>query len=149
MAKQSYGNHTRVNPIFHYGVLGALIANVLWASYRLLEGAVGPGGPTGDGIVHLLTAIAVLTMAVSLRTQALTVQDRVIRLETQLRFRDLLSPAAAARAADLPVKQLVAIRFASDEELPALVDDVLAGRLSSPKAIKQAVKQWRADHLRA
>lgn len=144
MAEQHYGNHARIIPLYHYGVLLTLLANAIWAWYRLVT-----VGWSGDAAVHALTSLAILVMAVALRAQTLTVQDRVIRLESQLRFREQLPADVAARASALPVKQLVAIRFAGDDELPSLIDDVLGGRLAKPKAIKQAVKQWRADHLRA
>ena len=78
-------------------------------------------------------------MAFAARTQTLTVQNRVIRLEQRLRFRDLLRPDVAARAAALPIGQIVALRFACDAELPGLVDEVLAGRLTDAKAIKLKV----------
>ncbi|MGE3520945.1 MAG: DUF6526 family protein, partial [Vicinamibacterales bacterium] len=88
-------------------------------------------------------------MFFSVRAQILTVQDRVIRVEMRLRLRALLTPDAAARAAALPVKQLVALRFAGDAELPSLVEEVLAGRLVSQKDIKTRVQDWQADFLRA
>ena len=75
--------------------------------------------------------------------------DRVIRLEMRLRLREQLPEALAAKAADLHVKQLVALRFASDEELHQLVTDVVERRVSEPKDIKKRVTAWQADHLRA
>ena len=76
-------------------------------------------------------------------------ENRVIRLEERLRFQSVLPKDVAEKASHLPVSQLVAMRFAPDEELPELVESVLSGRLTDPKAIKQAVRDWRADHLRA
>lgn len=140
---QNYANHGRIVPSFHIGVLLPLLANLLWWGYRFIQTA------SGDALVALVLGLALLLLAFTLRVQILTVQDRVIRLEMQLRLRMLLPADLAERAAGLSVKQLVALRFAGDAELVALVRDVLDGRLVDSKAIKQAVKNWRADHLRA
>ena len=83
------------------------------------------------------------------RVMALTVQDRVIRLEETLRMRALLPADLHARIGELTVKQIVALRFASDAELPDLARQVLDGKLQDQKAIKKMVRQWRADHQRA
>jgi len=80
---------------------------------------------------------------------ALTVQDRLIRLEMRLRLRQLLPPDLQPRINDLTHRQLVAMRFASDAELAELVREVLAGKLTTPKDIKLRVKNWQADWLRA
>ena len=93
-------------------------------------------------------AAALLTLAFLARTMALTVQDRVIRLEMRHRLKDLLPADLRGRIDDLTPKQLVALRFASDEEMPALVRDVLAGSLATQKAIKERVKNWQGDYLR-
>jgi hypothetical protein len=140
---QNYQNHGRIVPLFHYWVFLILLANVLWSGYGLVR---MPGIGAGVG---LLLGVGLILMALSLRGQILTVQDRVIRLEMRLRMRDLLPPDLAMRAAGLPVKQLVALRFASDAELEGLVRDVLEGRLETATAIKQAVKQWQGDYVRA
>ena len=96
-----------------------------------------------------LVSIALFIIALSARTQTLTVQNRVVRLEMRHRFRDLLPADVAARACALPIPQIVALRFSSDAELPELVNEVLSGQLTEAKAIKQRVKEWQADHLRA
>jgi len=100
-------------------------------------------------VMTFLMSMALLAAAVGARNQTVTVQNRVIRLEQRLRFRQLLPPEVAARASELPVPQIVALRFASDEELPVLVNETLSGLLTDPKAIKQKVKNWQADFLRA
>ena len=141
--EQNYKNHGRIVPLYHFGVFFSLLANFLWALYRLREGV------TGDALMALLLAVALLMMAISLRTQILTVQDRVIRLEMRLRLRQLLPPDLQPRINDLTYRQLVALRFASDDELAELVREVLAGRLASSKEIKMRVKNWQSDWLRA
>jgi hypothetical protein len=141
--EQNYKNHGRVVPAFHGGVLLALLVNLVWTFYRLI------GGFSGDRFVNAILAVGLLVMAGSLRAQILTVQDRVIRLEMRHRLRDVLPADLFAQAARLPVKQLVALRFASDAELPELVREVIGGSLATGKAIKMRIRDWQADHLRA
>jgi hypothetical protein len=88
-------------------------------------------------------------MFVYMRTFPLTVQDRLIRLEMRLRLDRVLPADLKARIPDLTVSHLVALRFASDAELPALVREVLEGKTTRPKDIKQKIRDWQADHLRA
>jgi uncharacterized protein DUF6526 len=143
MAEQNFKNHARLVPAFHYGVFLMLLGNLVWSVYAFRYGF------HGQSLWVLVTTVTMIVMALSLRGQILTVQDRVIRLEMRLRFSGVLPQDVAARAANLGVKQLVALRFASDAELPELVRDVLAGSLAEPKAIKMKIQQWEADHLRA
>lgn len=140
---QTYKNHARIVPVFHIVVLFSLLAFLVWSGYRVTQAV------TGDTVFGLILAVALFLMALSIRTQILTVQDRVIRLEMRLRLRELLPADLAARAATLPVKQLIALRFACDAELPGLVREIVDGTLQEPKEIKQRVKDWQADFLRA
>jgi uncharacterized membrane protein YheB (UPF0754 family) len=104
---------------------------------------------SGDALILLLLALTLIVMFIYGRIFALTVQDRVIRLEMKLRMREVLPPDLARRFDEFTVKQLVALRFASDAELPALAARVLTDRLADQKAIKRMVGDWQADHLRA
>lgn len=140
---QSYQNHVRRLPRQYTAMALIVIANILWSAYRLT------GGLSVDAVMAFLVSIALFIMALSARTQTLTVQNRVIRLEMKLRLCELLPPDVAVRACKLGIPQLTALRFASDEELPGLVQEVLAGQLTDPKAIKQRVGNWQGDFLRA
>lgn len=82
------------------------------------------------------------------RTNALRVQDRLIRLEEQLRCQRILPADLAQQTGGLRVGQYIALRFASDEEVEGLVAEIVAGRLTKPADIKRAIKNWRADHFR-
>ena len=82
------------------------------------------------------------------RSQALTAQDRIIRLEESLRLRRLLPAELHADIDKLARKEFVALRFASDAELPELFGRVRTGEFATPKEIKLAIRQWRPDHLR-
>ena len=143
MPEQNYKNHARVVPLYHYGVFLSLFAYFVWAAVQLWNGV------TIANAMPMVLAVALIFMAFSLRSQVLTVQDRVIRLEMRLRMRDVLPADLATRGSELSIKQLVALRFASDAELAHLVTEVLEGRLKETKEIKQRVKDWQGDFLRA
>ncbi|HKO05672.1 MAG TPA: DUF6526 family protein, partial [Candidatus Acidoferrales bacterium] len=130
-------------PAFHIGVLGIFAGNMIWSAERLFHGI------NGERVVRLLLAIAFLLGALYARMFAMTVQDRVIRLEMRMRLERLLAADLRARIAEFSVGQLVALRFASDAELPELARKVLDGKIEDRKAIKQMVRDWQADWLRA
>jgi hypothetical protein len=140
---QNYKNHSRLVPMFHFGVLGLFLVNFLWAAFRLTRSA------TGQSAIDLLMAIGLILLALSVRSMILRVQDRVIRLEMRLRLRDALPADLQSRIPALTPRQLIALRFASDAELPALVRDVLAGTLTTSKDIKLKIRDWQGDFLRA
>jgi hypothetical protein len=141
--EQSYKKHTRWLPLLHFFVLPVLLINVMLAVRHLLQ------MPTLSTAYGVAFASALFALGFASRTQALTVQDRVIRLEERLRMRQLLPHDMHAQINSLTHRQLVALRFASDEELPELIRDIVAGRLTTPKDIKMKVRNWRADWLRA
>jgi len=143
MAEQTYKNHARFFPLFHFFVVPILLINFVNAGRHLY---LAPSRSTGWS---LIVAAALVGLALASRLMALKVQDRVIRLEMRLRMQQLLSADVCSRAATLTPAQLVALRFASDSELGDLVRDVLDGKLATQKAIKQRVKTWNPDYLRA
>ena len=96
----------------------------------------------------LVMAFAFIVTALFARVFALKAQDRLIRLEERMRMRELLPPDMQARINDFTPDQLVAIRFASDAELPALAATVLNGNIQKRDEIKKLIKNWRADHCR-
>ena len=144
MTEQNFANHVKLVPTFHFFVVPVLILNFGWSIYRLVH-----HGFTGDGVIGVLTALALVLLMFHARLFALRVQDRVIRLEERQRMSRLFPEDLKPRIAEFTPGQLVALRFASDEELPALARKVLNEKLLDQKVIKQAVKHWRADYLRA
>lgn len=144
MSEQNFANHTRLMPAFHFFVLPVCTLNFGWSIYRWKT-----AGFSVDGAVWVLTAAAVLVGFLCARIFALTVQDRVIRLEERLRYERLLPQDLQTRMGEFELAQLVSLRFASDAELPALARKVLTEKLKDRKAVKQLVKSWRPDHLRA
>ena len=139
---QTYANHTRIVPAYHMGAFPILVINLLWSAYRVVRSF------SGDSAVALLVAVALLLIFFHARIFVLKVQDRVIRLEMTLRLEKLLPADLRPRIKDFTVDQLIALRFASDEELPDLARKVLAENVSTRKAIKQMIKKWNPDYLR-
>ena len=103
---------------------------------------------TWDRGEWVLMAIVFIAMNVAARVQAIKAQDRVIRLEEQLRYKGVLSKDLADKANGLKTGQMIALRFASDEELSSLIERTLSGEFATTKDIKLAVKNWRGDYLR-
>jgi hypothetical protein len=139
---QTFANHTRFHPPFHYflapGGLVLLIltiVNVVRRYHQL------------NAWILLLIGILFPVAALLIRTNALRLQDRLIRLEERLRLQSLLSADLSSRIGELTESQLIALRFASDQELAPLVARVLAAKMPS-KDIKQAIVTWRADTFR-
>ena len=117
--------------------------NLLYSCYRLFR------DPGLDAVVGLLMALALVGLLFYARVFALRVQDRVIRLEMRLRLERLLPADLRPRIGELTHHQLVALRFASDAELPELTGAVLSEKITSRRAIKRRIRGWQADHLRA
>lgn len=140
---QNFENHVRLVPAFHFVVLPILLLNFIWSVERVIHGV------SFGTIVSLLVAIALLLLAFTARMFALTVQDRVIRLEMRLRMHEVLPQDLRGRIPEFTVSQLVALRFASDAELPVLARKVLDEKLTDRKAIKRLVRDWQPDLLRA
>ncbi len=139
---QTYANHARFHPPFHFFLapgsfvlLILTVVNVVRHVRRL------------DAWILLLLGILFLVAVFLIRLNALRVQDRLIRLEERLRLQALLSSELSPRIAELTESQLIALRFAADSELPALVAKVLAANMGS-KDIKQAIVTWRGDTFR-
>lgn len=139
---QSFENHAMMVPAFHYFTSPVLIFCVGYFGYRAVT------EPSADSVVALVFGIAVFMVALFARLFALGVQDRVIRLEERLRMERILPPEMRARIGELSTRQLIALRFASDAELPELTARVLSGELTEGRAIKAEVREWRADHQR-
>jgi hypothetical protein len=144
MAKvQNFENHARFLPPFHFFVAPVLLINVIWCAVRAVR-AFSPWA-----VMALLVALALLVLAFVSRIMALTVQDRVIRLEMRLRMQQELPAELRARIPEFSTSQLVALRFASDGELPDLARKVLQDHLTDRKAIKKIIRDWQPDFLRA
>ena len=144
---QNYSNHTRWYPLFHFVVMPLLLLNFLSHLVRLFLAA--PESGRKILAFWVLLSFTLILFALATRLTAMKVQDRVIRLEERLRYHRLLGSDLAARAENLPIGQIIALRFASDAELGGLVERALNGEFAKTKDIKLAIKDWRGDYLRA
>jgi hypothetical protein len=140
---QSYANHARFVPLFHFVAGPILLIYFGWQIYELVK------APSLTTVISLLLALALVLVFLYARAFANTVQDRVIRLEMRLRLASVLPVDMRQRIQEFTCEQLIALRFASDAELPDLARKVLAERITTRKAIKLLVKDWQADELRA
>jgi hypothetical protein len=146
---QNLANHRRFVPLHHFVSSLILLLNLVWACYRLYHALRMPGRfVLADSLVQLLVAIALILMWVHLRSFPLTLQDRLIRLEMRLRLAQLLPEDLRGRVSELSVGQLVALRFASDRELPELTRKVLDEHITGGDAIKRQIHDWQGDYLR-
>jgi hypothetical protein len=139
---QTFENHARYYPWHHFVVQPILLLNVLIEAARLYK------YQTLYHVYLIVFAIGLLIFSFTARSMALRAQNRVIRLEEQLRLTRLLPATDHALIDKLTPGQLVALRFASDEEVPDLARKCAAGEFSSGKEIKQSIRTWRPDYLR-
>jgi hypothetical protein len=137
---QSFRNHTRLDPLFHQ-FLGPLSFILLIAAVTSLVRNV-----SWTSAFQVVAAIWAVVATFKIRLYALKVQDRVIRLEERLRMHELFSEPLKSRIGEFTESQLIALRFASDTELPALAEKALQGL--NQKQIKAAIKTWRPDYFR-
>jgi Family of unknown function (DUF6526) len=138
---QSFASHVKFDPPFHFFVLPVFLINVLVVGYFLFR------SPRPWGAWLLVLSLAFMVFAVRTRSYATHLQDRVIRLEERLRLAALLPEPLRSRIGELTDSQLVGLRFASDAELPALVQRALDEKLSRSD-IKRAITDWRPDYSR-
>jgi hypothetical protein len=138
---QTKENHTRLHPLFHLFFIPLVLTLFLRTTYQLVS------KPGSEATLHFLLTLGVGTAGFLARTYSLKVQDRVIRLEERLRLAFLLPSHLLGRIPEFSEQQLIALRFASDEELPALAEHALIGQWE-PKAIKAAIQRWRPDYWR-
>ncbi|HUJ50003.1 MAG TPA: DUF6526 family protein [Bryobacteraceae bacterium] len=139
---QTYANHTRMHPPFHFFLMPATLLLLILTIVNVVRhsGAL-------EAWILLLIGVMAPVAVLLIRINPLRVQDRLIRLEEQQRFLALLPPQLKSRLGDLTEAQIVALRFASDAELPGLVEKTLSSKMAG-KDIKKAIVTWRADTFR-
>ena len=139
---QTYANHGRYIPAYHFFAVPVLFANVVVMAIEFVR---DPRFLTGWAVV---VALALALGMLYLRFMPLRAQDRVIRLEERERLERIVPNDLRGRIGELTPSQLIAIRFAPDDEVPELTRRALNGELKTQKDIKLAIRNWRADHLR-
>lgn len=140
--EQNFSNHARYYPLFHFVVIPIFLLNFIFQAFRFYQ---EPGLDRG---VWVVVCLGFILLALVARLMALKVQDRVIRLEERLRYRDLLPAELAEKASTQKVDDIIALRFASDAELADFIEKNLQGGFLNSKEIKRAVQNWRSDYLR-
>ncbi len=140
---QNFANHARWFPLYHFVASPIAGLYALWAIWTAIR------VPGMSEIIHAVWAVGIAAGIVSARVMAVTVQNRLIRLEMRLRLREVLPAPLAARIPELTTRQLIGLRFASDAELPSLVERTLKGEFARTRDIKRAVTDWQGDYLRA
>jgi uncharacterized membrane protein YdbT with pleckstrin-like domain len=138
---QNFSNHTRRDPLFHFFILPVFAITLIATIVHLVR---RPGLHSAWLVVVVIAAIAAI---LEIRLYALKVQDRVIRLEERLRLASLLDASLRPRIPEFTEAQLIALRFASDAELPALAARALNEKLAAQE-IKKAIQHWRPDYWR-
>ena len=140
---QNFSNHAHWLPLYHFVVSPILFLYFIYVAIRTYREF------NFANAAELIWVLAIALAALTARMMAVTVQNRLIRLEMRLRLREVLPAPLAARIPELTVRQLIGLRFAGDAELPGLVQRTLNGEFPSATAIKRAVTDWQPDYLRA
>ena len=143
MEEQSYAKHTKLVPMFHYFLLPLTLVILIGSVYNLM-GALNAHLGRRSAVVIVCISIALIITAFFARVFALKAQDRAIRAEENLRHYVLTGKLLDRR---LTVRQIIGLRFASDEEFPELARRA-ANETLPPAEIKKSVKNWRADNDR-
>jgi hypothetical protein len=143
---QTYADHTRLDPAYHFFVLPVAAMTIGIAIYNLIR-AIIAGVFDFMTIWFLVLALAFAVVVLKSRLYALKAQDRVIRLEERLRLSILLSEPLRSRIGELTEGQLIALRFASDDEVAELAEKALSDKMPCAE-IKKSIKTWRPDYFR-
>jgi hypothetical protein len=145
---QTYTNHRRFDPLFHFFLGPVLILGLILALFHFFyHFRESDFRDNFHAFLLIVLAVALLIWLVKTRLYALKVQDRVIRLEERLRLAQILSEPLRSRIPELSEDQLIGLRFASDAEVPNLVERALNEKLSRSE-IKKAIQNWRPDYWR-
>lgn len=138
---QTYANHAKYDVVFHFILLPVALILLIWSLVLLFR------HPGAFAVSHILLVVVFVLILGRIRAFPLGVQDRVIRLEEKLRMMAVLPEPLRSRIGELRDTQIVALRFAPDDELPGLVKRAIEEKLSRDD-IKKAIKNWRPDYGR-
>lgn len=141
MKEQNYSNHARFVPVFHFFIMPAAFILFIGTIVNLVKSSEDN---MYNASLLVLGSFLLLMIALFGRGFALKAQDRAIYAEEQFRYFVLTNKLLPK---NLSIRQVIGLRFASDEEFPALVERAISEKLSE-KEIKKAIKKWRADHYR-
>jgi hypothetical protein len=139
---QTFASHRRWIPMWHFFALPVLIINVFVVAIYYVR---------DPRLINAWAVIVAIALALGIflsRSMPLRAQDRIIRFEERARLERVLPSDLRGRVGELTASQLIAIRFAADDEVPELTRRTLGGELKSQGDIKRAIRNWRSDHLR-
>jgi len=143
MAAQNFKNHTRFVPIFHFVALPAAVFPLVVSIQHFIRTLINESGRVHAASIVSLCLAVVLGVWLS-RAFALKAQDRAIRAEENLRYFAMTGNLMDSK---LSLRQIIALRFAPNNEFVDLAHRAVAENLSS-KDIKMAIKNWREDNNR-
>src|SRR6478672_5391462 len=138
---QNLKNHGRLDPLFHIFLFAVYLANIVYASFHLYR------QPSLSSGWYMVLSLVVIVPLVKIRTYPLKVQDRVIRVEERLRLQALAPQEWHTHLYRLSEDQLIALRFAGDDEVVGLAKETLEQKLNR-KQIKERIRSWRPDDWR-
>ncbi len=139
---QSYGNHRRFHPLFHFFVVPIVFINIVWSIVRLVR------FPSVENGWQMIMAIALFVIAFLPRIYGLRVQNRLIRLEERIRMEAILPEDLRRRIPELTQGQIISLRFCDDQQLAELTRVVLDENLRARNEIKRRIRTWRPDNHR-
>jgi hypothetical protein len=142
--QQNFKNHASFDPSYHYFASAALLVNLVLGVILIV---LSLHTQLLLSIWIVILSIVLILLYIKLRVYPLKIQDRIIRLEERLRMEALLPEPLRKRIPELTEDQLIGLRFASDAELPSLVELTLDKQLNR-KQIKELIQEWRPDHWR-
>lgn len=143
---QNYKNHTRYYPFHHFVLTPLTLVYFVWTLVDLFS-AIGSGVQVSQQVYHLIGATILLLLPLLARIYALKNQDRIIRLEMRQRYFELTGKSFREKERKLRLSQIIALRFAGDNELLELIDKAIKEGLRS-KVIKQSIENWQEDNRR-
>ncbi len=140
---QNFKNHSRLYPLHHF-ILTPLTAGLtIWALVNIITS----NGDLTQNVFNLILSFSLALAVLISRIYAIKNQDRIIRIEMRLRYFELAGKSFSSKETKLRLSQIIALRFASDNELLPLIDNAISEKMST-KEIKQAIKNWNPDYRR-
>jgi hypothetical protein len=140
---QNYKNHIRLNPAHHFVLVPLVLSLFIWSIVHFFQADSNLSGR----LAWVLITFSIVLVSMITRVYALKNQDRLIRLEMRQRYFELTGESFSKKEKQLNLGQILALRFASNDELLNLIEKAINENLSK-KEIKLAIKDWQGDYLR-
>jgi multidrug transporter EmrE-like cation transporter len=144
MKTQNYENHTRIYPLHHLVITPLTLIFLGWTVYRM---DFSTAQSIWTSVYFLLGAVVIALISLLTRIYAIKSQNRTILVEMRQRYFHLTGSPFYTKEIQLSEGQIIALRFAGDEELVSLIERAITENLS-PKDIKLAIKNWQGDYRR-